>query len=218
MFKLPIDQLSKYRLQNLSRIGFKPRMILDIGAHHGDWAKEIASIFPDSSIFMVEGNSDCEEKLSQVGYPYSISLLSDRFKSVPFYKHNGFYTTGDSIYKENTEAYSKENSEVTILHCCTLDDIVDRYNLQNIDMIKMDVQGSEMDIMKGSLATIQKAQVVLLELQLIEYNTGAPMFIEMIVFMDSIGFKVYDVIELHYTSDHELIQVDILFMRKDLVL
>ena len=128
-------------------------------------------------------------------------FLADKFKSVPFYKHNGFYTTGDSIYKENTEAYSKENSEVTILHCCTLDDIVDRYNLQNIDMIKMDVQGSEMDIMKGSLATIQKAQVVLLELQLIEYNTGAPMFIEMVVFMGIIlGFKVYDVTELHYTS------------------
>ena len=55
-------------------------------------------------------------------------------------------------------------------------------------MIKMDVQGAEMDVLKGALETLQTVKHIILELQVVEYNKGAPKRDEVIAFMDTIGY------------------------------
>jgi len=215
MFKLPIDELSHYRLQTLRDTGFRPRTILDIGACKGDWTREIRGLFPESRVFMVEGNGDCQGDLDRVGVPYEIALLSDEVKTVEFHKHRGRYTTGDSIYKERTSAYEGDSSYTETRECRTLAEVVASRGVVEVDFVKIDVQGSERDVIAGGLEVVRGAEVVLLELQLLEYNAGAPMFAEMVVYMESIGFQVYDVTELHYTPRHVLVQLDLLFVHKD---
>lgn len=214
MFKLPIDQLSNYRLKALKNSGFEPRTILDIGAHHGSWSEEILGIFPDSKVIMFEGNSDCIPHLEETGHPYELVMLSNEEKKVPFYKHKGRYTTGDSLYKEQTSAYTENNCNIDYVECKTLDRVVTEMGLIEVDMIKIDVQGSEKDVLSGGKNIVKSAKVVLLELQILEYNKGAPMMLDILNFMDEIGFQMVDITELHYMPDHTLIQIDALFFNK----
>jgi hypothetical protein len=44
MFKLPIDQLTNYRMRTLKESGFNPRIIIDIGAYRGSWSLEMEKI------------------------------------------------------------------------------------------------------------------------------------------------------------------------------
>jgi FkbM family methyltransferase len=217
MFKLPIDMLSDYRMRVLRDKGFRPRTILDVGAYKGKWSEEMKKIFTDSSFFLVEGNTDCRPFLQASGFPFCIAMLSDERKFTYYYNHTGNDKTGNSLYRERTTAYVDSNCTVEKVDCDTLDAVVKRHTLEDIDFIKIDVQGSEKDVIMGGLDVVRNAKIILLELQLVEYNTGAPLIAEMIQFMDSIGFQMTDVTELHYTPNHTLLQIDVLFIRKDLV-
>ena len=67
----------------------------------------------------------------------------------------------------------------------------------------------------GAKTVLRSVKVILLELGAVQYNQGAPMWLEVHLELDKLGFMAYDVLELHY--DHRtqvLTQVDVLFVRK----
>jgi hypothetical protein len=58
--------------------------------------------------------------------------------------------------------------------------------------------------------------VVILEVSLLPYNEGAPLFGEVVAFMAKAGFAVYDFCGQHRRqSDHALFQTDVVFVRAD---
>ena len=56
-------------------------------------------------------------------------------------------------------------------------------------MVKMDVQGAELDVLKGMKKTLKTVKHLILELQNVEYNKGAPLRGEVIDWLESNGFK-----------------------------
>jgi FkbM family methyltransferase len=82
------------------------------------------------------------------------------------YSHDGvikFRTTGgmaSSVVKEDDNNQYKENDEFVILNqevqCITLDTIARVHNLERCDFIKMDIEGSELEVLKSSVKFINK--------------------------------------------------------------
>jgi hypothetical protein len=54
--------------------------------------------------------------------------------------------------------------------------------------VKLDVQGSEQDVIKGGAKTLKHCSNLIVELQKREYNLGAPLAKEMIPWLFSQGF------------------------------
>ena len=96
----------------------------------------------------------------------------------------------------------------------TLDEMVAKRKLKNIDFIKIDTQGSELDVLKGGKDTVSKAEFILLETQNLEYNKNAPFTEDVILAMKSYGFRLFDILETHYLATGQLFQVDLLFAGK----
>jgi hypothetical protein len=82
-------------------------------------------------------------------------------------------------------------------------------------MIKMDVQGAELDVIRGGLGIVRNTRYLLLELQTHNYNLGAPHLDEVVAFLHGEGFTVVDIVDLMYSGDR-LIQADVLFLNKKL--
>ena len=214
---------NKVRLELLKDLGFYPQGIIDIGAHIGKWSIMANTVFPDAPIFMIERNTDNTNRISetlsvvQESSPKSscsISLLSDREKTVTYYRPKHGSTSGSSLYRENTMHYSDENTISEQRSTLTLDQLLNKSYI-TYDFIKLDVQGSEQDILKGGTNSIAKARFILLEAQLIEYNRQAPIAHEIIQTLTSLGFIIADIYELHYLPDGRLNEIDILFARPD---
>lgn len=203
------------RLAHLKARGFNPRCILDIGANVGEWSDMIKGIWPQADLFLFEADKVNTDILNKKGYKYFIALLGDEEKNVDFFCcPSARFQTGNSIFKEKTHHYTGDRLEIRTVQMKTLDTIVSNNEINNVDFIKLDIQGAELLALEGGKNTLSKAEVVLLEVALLEYNEGAPMLSEVVSYMDNAGFQAYDVVELHYLPNKLLSQLDVLFVRK----
>lgn len=207
----------KKRLLQLKK-KFYPKTILDIGAHEGKWSLMAKDIFPESKFFMIEANKDKYEILKKTSIPFEIVLLGNQDNIyVDYYKTNYIFDTGNSIYRENTEYFNNTNSYVVKLPMMTLESIINKYNIKNIDFIKMDVQGSELNILKGCLKLLNTVKYILIETQLVNYNEKSPKFNEVFKFMYKHGYVIYDIFEIHYNKLSKIQEIDFLFIKDKLL-
>jgi FkbM family methyltransferase len=193
---------------------FEPKSILDIGANVGQFYNEIKNIFPNSYYYLIEGSESCEVVLETLNVDYSICLLSDIEKEVDFYiRKNEPRCTGNSIYRENTSFYDDDQIIIEKKQTKTLSNLL---NNQTFDLIKIDVQGSELDIINGGLDIIKRAKGILMEISLVEYNQNAPTKEFVYDYMDKLGFTPMEHIgNINHPLTYELIQQDILFLNKN---
>jgi len=205
-----LTENQKNRITLIKNLGMEPKSILDIGAYHGNWAKAVKEIFPDSYIKLIEGNKDNKEELEKTGFPFLIDVLYKEKVDKEYFKCQTGCGEGNTIYKENS--FFPFGSETVT--CNTLDDALDDDPLQ-YDLVKIDCQGAELDIMKGGVETIKGAKALLLELPILEYNEGAPTLLETLTYIDSVGFRIFDIIDFHNQSKGLLLQIDAIFLRKD---
>ena len=169
--------------------------ILDIGANDGFWYKSNKSRFILSKFTLIEANPYNESFLKELGVEYYIQCLSDKEKEVDFYTTKTSPTsTGASYYRENTEYFSNEEIQIIKMKTKRLDDLFpDRY----FDIIKIDVQGSEIDIINGGRKIFQNSSKVYIEIPVdgVEYNLGAPKREEYFNTMKELGFTKFSLIE-----------------------
>jgi FkbM family methyltransferase len=189
---------------------FYPYRILDIGANIGQFHSLCKNYFPDSYVFSIEASNDCEPYLKNMTNQYYIGLLAKDNSTYKFYSNkNNSINTGNSIYKELTEHYSDSNLEVINKEGVMLDSLFEPES--EFDLIKIDTQGSELDIISGGLKLCSKAKGILLEVSLTQYNENSPLYNEVIEFMNNIGFKQAELID---ETIHPLVhQQDILFIK-----
>tara|TARA_R110001606_G_scaffold398636_1_gene578157 strand:- start:1250 stop:1873 length:624 start_codon:yes stop_codon:yes gene_type:complete len=198
-----------YKINNY----FIPYKILDIGANIGQFHQEAKQTYPESYIFSIEASEDCEPYLEKISNNYYIGLLSKENIEYNFYSRENYPTgTGDSIYKELTPFYSDKNLKIIKKQGIRLDDLFTQDS--EFDLIKIDTQGSELDIIEGGIELCKKAKGILLEVSLTQYNENAPLYNDVIKYMNSLGFYEKEIID--EAKNHGAHQQDILFINEKL--
>jgi hypothetical protein len=141
-------------------------------------------------------------------FPFFIETLSSKVKNVTFYEKD---TPGDSYLKDKSIIYrytggiTKKTSTITSL--------IKQKKLPAPDFLKIDTQGSEIDILKGSGKFLKKVKLLYLECPVININRGAPDISEYLRFTKKAGFIPLDICEKHI-HNNVLLQIDILFINK----
>ena len=193
-------------LKKLVDQGHEFNNVLDIGANQGKWSSTVKSrVLRNSNFVLIEPNPRYQESLSKIGRALSL-VLSDESKIVKFYSNGG---TGDSYYKEQTGHYLETDSyEVEARRLDQLDEVP-----EIVDLIKIDTQGSEIDILTGFGERLSSCRAVIAEVSLYEYNQGAPKFSDVVDFMASRGFSAVEILDNHYLADR-LLAVDVAFLNR----
>ena len=92
-----------------------------------------------------------------------------------------------------------------------LSDVVPK---QTYDVIKLDIQGAELEVIEGSLELFQTTKWVQLECPVYNNNKGAPNFEHYINYMANCNFKVFDIDSFFING--KLMAIDFLFVNKTL--
>ena len=203
------------RLEEVRDMGINPNAILDIGAHTGQFHSWSKRVWPDVGVFMIEANPLHESHLDKLammnGDNYLIAALGDEEREVTFYTRSDKpHTEGNSYYKEANYWDIPQLVQESKIKLKKLDNIFE--DEATFELIKIDTQGSELDILKGGTNLVSRAKAVVLEVSLIEYNEGAPTAKETIDYMLEIGFEEKMSIGEHYDGE-TIVQKDLLFTK-----
>ena len=161
---------------------------------------------------MIDCNPENDEALriaaQQIGAARSfITLLGPDTREKVRLFQNG---SGTSVLKELTTFPTKQ-LEVSMT---TLDTLLEAEHLESPLLLKLDVQGFELEVLRGARNTLNKAELVLLEVSALPFNEGAPLVVDVVDFMASAGFVAFDLCgHVRRQSDSALLQMDTLFAR-----
>jgi len=182
-------------LSSLEGTGFQPSVIYDIGSCVGHWASIAHKIFPNAIIYCFEPNQDLYRVYEQVenhliirGMPFTRVypiLLSKNEKEVDYY-FSKIHIGGNSYYKEKSQFFNHSTRMKTVR--------LDSLDLPKPDLVKIDVQGAEIDVIQGGLKTISKSKHLVVEMQHVDYNLGAPKVDEGMEYIQSVGFRFAKVV------------------------
>ena len=187
---------------------------------------QLGGPLPNSSspvILAVEGSSEREAYLAAAGFPYIISVVGGTNRLVNFYAREAA-NTGNSVLKENTVHFEGVVPIPVPMH--TLDSLLQSYAAatggaipssrehQRTTLLKLDVQGYELEVLRGAPRLLQDVEMILLETSVLPYNAGSPLMGEVISRLDCLGFQVLDMLETHLHTDTVLVQIDFVFVHK----
>lgn len=207
-----------HALQVLRARGFRPNGVLDIGAYEGEFAVLARQVFPEVPLLMVEPQQQKQRTLlamaSALGGDAQVASVllgkEERAEVSFFLMRTPYGSTGSSIYEEASEHARDE----VRLPMTTLDALLRRLPGRSHELVKIDVQGAELDVLAGGPQAVRAAEVFVVELSLHVVNHGAPLLAEVVAAFDRLGFAPFDLCPLPRGQDGLLRQVDGVFVKK----
>ena len=179
--------------------------VIDVGVAKG--TRPLLDNFPKAEYFFIEANKDY--------YNYIENNLLKNYKSKLFKFAAGekdetkkINISGpiSSFYERENFNFEK-NYEVKVKK---LDDILENENIFRNTLLKIDCEGAELEILKGSTKTLKIVDYVIAEIRLQKINTYNPS--EIISYLYKNGFIWVDLLEIYYAKEG-IDYIDILFKR-----
>jgi FkbM family methyltransferase len=171
------------------------KTVFDVGANVGQFAKEIRKILPDAFIYSFEPLSECFKKLTE-------NMVGDsKFKAFNF-----ALGEKDEILQINRSAYSPSSSILDMadahkkLFPHTKESAPEKITVKKLDdlditkeskgeiLLKIDTQGYEDRVFRGSLNFLKKVRFVVVETSFVELYKGQPLFANIYSLLKNEGF------------------------------
>ena len=204
-------------LQQAKSMGLSPATVIDVGAAYGSFSLECCNIFAKAQYFLVEALAEFEPFIkaaiqSIAKAQYILSAAAAKSGEITINVHADL--VGSSIYREQ-EGFAVDGIPRTV-PAVTLDQLIQDYQMRAPFLIKIDVQGAELDVLRGAEEILEDTEYIILEVSFFEIFKQGAQFYDVVTFMKSKGFVVYDVCGLQYRPlDNALSQVDIAFVRDE---
>lgn len=221
---LPYTPDNFYSLQRLKILTNKNiNLILDIGAHNGTYCEQlrddgykgqVISFEPLKKPFLEleeKANNDPYWDCEQVALGDSIGETTINVSG---------HLTSSSILPISdghiTAMPSSETIKTETIKVSTLDSLREKYiKPGNKVLMKVDVQGYEKHVLNGAKSALDQIQIIELELSLSKMYEGGPLLMEMLSFMDNLGFSLIAINRVFSDPNTgHLLQADGLFIKK----
>lgn len=218
----------------MQKRGYIPSFVLDIGASDGNWTVAALQIWPNSQYLLLEALEERRPDLERLreacpdNVQYEIAAMAaeqtlSSFGATPDGVSSSFTWHGSrdyllETYKDAEHVRAKLDTmwSERQVQTQTVDSILRKRHAPHPDLMKLDVQGYELEILKGAAETIHHADLVLLECQFFRYAPKMPLVHEMIAWMAERRFYPYEIVDiLRRPFDNAMGQCDVLFCKGD---
>ena len=199
-------------LERLRDNGFAPATIIDVGVATGTTG--LYKVFPGVNYLLIDPLEESEPFMKSIcaRVPlarYVVAAAMDRPGEVSIAVHPGLSGSG---------AMLKGDFPHRPVKAVTLDQLIDEHQLKGPFLVKVDVQGSELQVLDGLAAHLDQAEVIVLEASLWadRKKWGAPTFSDIVQYMARRRFVLYDLASIGYRPrDRAIAEMDLVFIRFD---
>lgn len=184
----------------------KAPTIVDVGAHKGESVFFYKKIFPQAKMFCFEPNEENFHLLRQNIANYSDCKaynigLSDEEGNVSFFlnklSHLGSLKKVNTSSKDSLGFAADAPNDVHEITVSTLDLFFQRESLQKINILKIDVQGAELEVIKGAIESIKNTDLIVIEINLFDfYEKDKHKLSTLLRVLEESDFELFDILNL----------------------
>ncbi|MEA5581126.1 FkbM family methyltransferase [Nodularia harveyana UHCC-0300] len=210
-------------IQNLLKGYLKvgaPISLIDIGAHDGNFTKAVERSCGISRCLLVEPLPHKASALRKIfidpKYDVVESVLSQSPGYINFEVNESEATSSIlKIKQQMPELAEVKLSKSEIIQCKsqTLDNIVISYNIKSIDLIKIDVQGSEHLVLMSGKKALEITKFIWIEVSFKPLYDGSSVFSEIYSLLENLDFRLMELSPGFRGPGGELLQADALFAK-----
>lgn len=195
--------------------------VIDVGANIGQFAVTAHCANPETRIFCFEPLAGCVARLRGLAQDYPRLAVFDHALGAEQgqFEINVASNTGSSSILDFTDLQFETYPDVSVVGKETirvevLDEVATSEMTSGRTLLKMDVQGFELEVLKGAVATLEKIEAIYLEASFVPLYAGQPLASDLIAWLDAHGFGLAAVHNVDYGSGNVPKQADCLFLRK----
>ncbi len=201
------------------------KIVFDIGAHEGNLTAAMNQEFNNALIYAFEPFPSSYEKLSDLAknnnninsFPFALSSCtgSSDFFVNKFSETNSLLPSKKvgSVIDDLTSRVDKIS-----IQTLTLNEFCVKHDIEHIDLMKLDTQGSELEVLKGSnkLLEAQAISAIYCEVEFMEMYESQALFDEIFNYLKQHKYVLYNFYNMNFLENGQLAWADAFFISKDL--
>lgn len=219
MGQLPeFAEIDRLLLGVLKQAGFYPKVVYDIGASQGYWSALVSDqVFPNASYHLFEPLAESPRYVDHLrrvvaGHPlfivHNVALGAGEGSAE-------FWTDAEQYGSTALDMKGVPGFTVRNVTMQRLDNYVDSQKLALPDLIKLDVQGLELEILEHASNCLENATALYVETWLMRgYGDRTPLLHDIQQHLDRFGFDLVELGDRYYSEGHLLAAIDALFVRR----
>lgn len=170
------EQKERDFINKLNLNDSKDRVILDLGAYIGYYTAVFSHIYPQAKIIAVEASPSIFNNLTKNCVLNSIANLTlinkaisdEDDNKVEFYEKHSMSTFLREYLAFLFPNCDEDNLHKEIVTTVTIDALANKMNLEEISLLKVDIEGAEVLALKGALVTLRERKI---KNMMIEYHS-----------------------------------------------
>ena len=213
-----------FRQQRILLNGISEPTVFDVGANKGQIVEKYRCAFPRAKIYAFEPFPEVYRELAgnvsgdKKTFPCKLALGSSPAKKAlrvnASSPTNSLLDTEDSAASYWGEGLMETTGTVDV-DIATIDEFCRDRKIKNIDVLKIDTQGTELEVLKGAAGMLSAGRIQLIYTEMIVAPSykgqGKPH--ELMGFLDSVGYDLSGLYNLWSHNDGRLLQMDAIFVR-----
>lgn len=216
LFKGEFISLASFEILNNTKKQCKElHTIIDVGANKGQFQKAAKYHFPDVEIHSFEPIPELYEKLLKTTKKtvknYNLAL-GNEIGQLTFNKNK--YNHSSSFYEISEHNKNFPSSETTKINVNIerLDNLSSKFNFEGVTLLKLDVQGFELEVLKGGVNTIkQHINYIIVEINFVKLYENQPSFTKLNTYLNELGFELKTMLDFNLGRDKSYIEADFLY-------
>jgi FkbM family methyltransferase len=201
--------------------------ILDVGANIGQTADKYRTLFPQATIYSFEPFEEAFNQLSkafsgiQSVKPHKLAVSDSSGSKTLFVNQDN--TTNSLLATTNVANTTLINGQMTSVgtvqvQTTTIDDFCPQQNIQQIDILKMDIQGGELMALRGARSMLQRQAISLIysEVLFAPLYKDQAFFADILLEMRGYGYELFGLYELNAPGGKGLAWGDAIFLSREL--
>ena len=194
-------------------------IILDVGAYIGDTVKLYRNYFPGYKIFCFEPFSEsCDYLKKRFINDSNIDIVEtalgskDQTKSL----YVSSFSNLNSLQRPNERAWGFADKKSIDVKTNTLDQFCYENDIKHIDILKLDVQGSELDVLMGSKTILEKGNIslVYVEWQVVPLYENHYKYYKIAEFLASYKYEFFNLYNINEARSGQIRWADAIYTSK----
>lgn len=187
-----MDKASEF-IRRAKSAGINPRVIFDVGAFNGDESVELAEAFPDAKVYAFECVPEnimlCAQTVQHHPNIFLVpAALTAKSGRRQFHKSTSHNPECGSLLAPNGKYFEPMPTKPIEVQCYAAADFIKAEGIPAPDLIWMDVQGAELDVLRGLGGYIESLQLFCAEVTYRAYYNGQMLVADFDKAVSELGF------------------------------